>query len=457
MIRLENTLTGKKEEFKPMKGNTARFYTCGPTVYNFVHIGNLRTYIFEDILRRTLKYNGYKVLQVMNITDIDDKIIKRANAENKDPKEITVPYTEAFISDIKKLNIEKPEKMPKATGHIREMIVLIGKLLKKGYAYKGADGSIYFDITKFDEYGQLGKIDKDNLRSGARIEADEYNKDEVQDFVLWKARKPGEPFWKSPYGEGRPGWHIECSAMSMKYLGESFDIHTGAVDNIFPHHDNEIAQSEAATGKMFAKYWIHGEHLLVGGEKMAKSAGNFYTLRDIEDKGYDPLDFRYLVLNTHYRSKLNFTWESLTAAKSGLTNLIRIYSSIKKDIKKGVKGKISKTAVLKLKDFTEAVSDDLNTSKGLAILWEVLRDESLSSFEKESLADSFDKVLGLGLSKKPSSKAAEIPENVLKLAEEREKARQNKQFGKADEIRGKIELIGYEVKDTPEGPIILKK
>lgn len=457
MIRLENTLTGKKEEFKPIKGNTARFYTCGPTVYNFVHIGNLRTYIFEDILRRTLKYNGYKVLQVMNITDIDDKIIKRANAEHKDPKEITIPYTEAFISDIGKLNIEKPEKMPKATDHIKEMIALIGKLLKKGYAYKGNDGSIYFDITKFDEYGKLGKIDKENLKSGARIEADEYNKDEVQDFVLWKARKQGEPFWKSPYGEGRPGWHIECSAMSMKYLGESFDIHTGAVDNIFPHHDNEIAQSEAATGKPLAKYWVHGEHLLVGGEKMAKSAGNFYTLRDIEEKGYEPLDFRYLTLNTHYRSKLNFTWESLTAAKNGLNNLIRIYFSVKQEAAKGVERKITEIAVSKLKDFTEAVSDDLNTSKGLAILWETLRDETLSPFEKISLADSFDKVLGLDLKEKSVSKTVEIPQDVLILAEEREKARQNKQFGKADEIRGKIESIGYEVKDTPEGPVVLKK
>jgi cysteinyl-tRNA synthetase len=448
MLRLENTLTGKKEEFSPSRGNTVRFYTCGPTVYNFAHIGNLRTYIFEDVLRRTFKYEGFGVRQVMNITDIDDKIIKRMIAEKKSIKEITIPYIKAFLSDIKKLNIERPEVLPKATAHIKEMISLTEKLLKKGYAYKGQDGSIYFDITKFADYGKLAKIDKDNLLRGVRVEADEYNKDEARDFVLWKAKKEGEPSWKSPFGEGRPGWHIECSAMSMRYLGESFDVHTGAVDNIFPHHENEIAQSEAATGKPFARIWMHAEHLLVN--------GNFYTLRDIEEKGYSPLAFRYLVLGTHYRSKLNFSWESLEAAKNGLNNLIKEtkrllalqkINNTPNEIDES-QGKIREDI------FKEALENDLNTSLALAGgIWFLFGPNSLSPSKKLELLNRMDSVLGLGLSK---IKIRPIPAKVRNLMSKREKERSSKNFDMADSLRKEVEVLGYEIEDTPGGPVAIE-
>ncbi|MEK7481885.1 MAG: cysteine--tRNA ligase, partial [Patescibacteria group bacterium] len=317
MIKFFNTLTRKKQIFKPLYDKRVGLYTCGPTVYDYAHLGNLRTYIFEDILRRTLKYNGYKIKQVMNITDVEDKIIGKMRQENKKLPEITEPYTKIFFGDLKKLNIEKAEVYPKATGHIKEMIVLIKKLMAKKIAYQGEDGSIYFNIAKFKNYGRLSQLKKRELKTGVRIFADEYNKEQAQDFVLWKAKKIGELFWPSPFGEGRPGWHIECSAMSVKYLGKTLDIHAGAVDLIFPHHENEIAQSEAAFGKKFANFWLHAEHLLVNGQKMAKSLNNFYTLRDLENKNlprsdakhllrrFNPLAFRYLALTSHYRSKLN--------------------------------------------------------------------------------------------------------------------------------------------------------
>jgi cysteinyl-tRNA synthetase len=452
MLRLENTLTGKKEEFSPSRGNTVRFYTCGPTVYNFAHIGNLRTYIFEDVLRRTFKYEGFGVRQVMNITDIDDKIIKRMIAEKKSIKEITIPYIKAFLSDIKKLNIERPEVLPKATAHIKEMISLTEKLLKKGYAYKGQDGSIYFDITKFADYGKLAKIDKDNLLRGVRVEADEYNKDEARDFVLWKAKKEGESSWKSPFGEGRPGWHIECSAMSMRYLGESFDVHTGAVDNIFPHHENEIAQSEAATGKPFARIWMHAEHLLVNGEKMAKSAGNFYTLRDIEEKGYSPLAFRYLVLGTHYRSKLNFSWDSLEAAQNGLKNLIQEIRRISA-LAINRYPTDGESAERYRQEFGSAIKNDLGSPDALAALWGTIRDKKLSPVEKLALIKEFDRVLGLGIS---DIKTRPAPKKVKNLISDREEARKMKNFDMADSLRKEVEVLGYEIEDTPGGPVAIE-
>ncbi len=425
-------------------------YTCGPTVYDFAHLGNLKTYVFEDILRRALKYNGYQVKQIMNITDIDDKIIKRAQEEKKNIFKITRPLAKIFFEDIKKLNVEKAEVYPLATAHIKEIIALVGKLLKKRFAYQGKDGSVYFDISKFKNYGKLSRLKKREIKIGARIEADEYNKSEAQDFVLWKqAKKPNEPFWKSPFGDGRPGWHIECSAMSMKHLGETLDIHAGGVDLIFPHHENEIAQSEAATGKKFVRHWVHGEHLLVNNQKMSKSLGNFYTLRDLEKRNFNPLAFRYLVLTSHYRSKLNFTWQSLKAAQNALDNLYDQYREIQNNnTAKGEKNtKIRKYE----KEFLAAINDDLNTPKAMAIVWQTIGDGRLSAIAKKQPLLKFDKILGLGLAK---LKPLKIPQKIRDLAEKREKLRINKQFIQSDILRKKIESLGYKIEDTAYGPKI---
>ncbi len=449
---LWNALTHKKEKFKPIKPGYVRFYTCGPTVYAPLQIGNLRTFIFEDILRRSLKFSGFKITQVMNITDIEDKIIKKAKSEKKNFKEITKTYTKIFFEDIKKVNIEKAEVYPKATSNIREMINLISKLLKKGIAYTGKDNSIYFDISKFKKYGALSGLAKRELKTGARIAADEYNKNEAQDFVLWKSKKEGEPFWRSPFGEGRPGWHIECSAMSMKYLGNHFDIHTGGVDNIFPHHENEIAQSEAATGKKFVNYWLEAEHLLVNGTKMAKSLGNYYTLRDIGKKGFGPLDFRYLILTAHYRSRLNFTWRALEASKKALNNLYKEIAEISNGNEKIADSKLYKDFENK---FISAIDDDLNTPKALGVLWEVLKAKNLSRQSKRKLSKTLDKVLGLKIFE--FKKESAIPSNILKLAKERERLRLNKQFIQGDLLRKEIEALGYIVEDTANGPVVHKK
>src|SRR5215813_4241578 len=320
MLRLTNTLTGKQEDFTPQDNETVRMYTCGPTVYDFVHIGNLRTYVFEDILRRHLS-SKWKVKHVMNITDIDDKIIKRSVESGRDLKSCTAPYTAAFFEDCQKLRIEKPDVITTATEYIPEMIDLVNRLLETGYAYKEG-ASIYYRISQFPNYGRLSRLDRRELKIGARVDADEYEKEEPRDFVLWKAPKdPSEPRWPAPFGDGRPGWHIECSAMAMKYLGDTLDIHCGGVDNIFPHHENEIAQSESVTGQPFVRFWVHGEHLLVDGEKMAKSKGNFYTLGDLLDKGHDPLTVRYLLVSVRYRKQLNFTFDGLKEAKAALDRI----------------------------------------------------------------------------------------------------------------------------------------
>ncbi|MEK9154733.1 MAG: cysteine--tRNA ligase [Patescibacteria group bacterium] len=448
MIKLFNTITAKKEIFKSLKRNRVSIYTCGPTVYWYAHLGNFKTYIFEDILRRTLKYNRYKIKQVMNITDVEDKIIKKSQSERKSISRITEPYTKIFFHDLKKINIEKAEFFPKATDHIKEMINIIKTLLKKGVAYKGLDGSIYFNVSKFKNYGKLSKLNKREIILGARVSSDEYKKEEAQDFVLWKSKKPNEPYWPSPFGEGRPGWHIECSAMAIKYLGASFDIHAGAVDLIFPHHENEIAQSEAATGKKFANYWIHGEHILVDGQKMSKSLGNFYTLRDIENKKINPLAFRYFVLNSHYRSKLNFTWPALESAQSALDNLYEIISQLKNT------GKNNKKMVNFFKEnFLKSINDDLNTPKALSVLWQIIKEPRFSDKDKKQLITEFDKVLSLGLS---SIKPFKIPLKIKELAGQREILRNNKQFIPADTLRKKIERLGYIVEDTEKGPKVRK-
>lgn len=470
-IKLYNTLTRKKEIFKPLYLDRVRppesasrrrrwvgLYTCGPTVYNYMHIGNLRTYVFEDILRRMLEYGGYKVRQVMNITDVDDKIIRDAQAANKSIFDFVKPYEKAFLEDLQKLGIEPAWKYTKATEHIQEMIRLIQKLLKRKMAYISTDGSIYFDISSFKPYGRLSRLKSDQIKSGTRAlnHQDEYTKDNVQDFSLWKAKKEGEPSWNTPFGEGRPGWHIECSAMSMKYLGEAFDIHGGAVDLIFPHHENEIAQSEGATGKQFARFFIEGEHLLINGEKMSKSLGNFFTLRDIEAKRVHPLAFRYLTLTAHYRAKLNFTWESLAAAEQSLDRLQDFVRNIPGGRRTSQKRYASLTP--NRTNFEKAMYNDLDMPKAIAEIWKLIRavnknPDRYNPNELRKLFADFDRVLGLGLS---GVKKEKIPARLLQLARERETYRKQKAWAEADMLRKEIESLGYIIKDTPEGPHVKK-
>ena len=317
VFRIQNTLTRQLEEFRPLEAGHARMYTCGPTVYNFAHVGNFRAYVFEDLLRRWLKFKGFRVTQVMNLTDVDDKTIRDSQAAGKPLAEFTEIYKKAFFEDIRTLNVEPAEHYPAATDHVPEMIAIIRKLFDKGYAYQSEDGSVYFSIAKWPAYGKLAHLDRAGMRAGVRVASDEYDKENVADFALWKAwdEKDGAVAWDSPWGRGRPGWHIECSAMSQKYLGASFDLHTGGVDNIFPHHEDEIAQSEAANGQPFATYWMHCAHLMVDGQKMSKSRGNFHTLRDVLARGYTGREVRYELLATHYRAPLNFTFASLDAAR----------------------------------------------------------------------------------------------------------------------------------------------
>ena len=460
-IQLYNTLSRKKEAFKPIEKGRVSLYTCGPTVYWYAHIGNLRTYIFEDILRRTLEYNNYKVKQVMNITDIghltsdadegEDKIIKAALHEQKTPKEIAEFYTKTFQADLKKLNILEPNIWCKVTEHIKEQIELIQKLEKNGYTYQ-AGGNIYFNTVKFKNYDKLARL---NLKATgkARIEKDP-NKKNPHDFVLWFTKskfQEQEMKWPSPWGEGYPGWHIECSAMSMKYLGENFDIHCGGIDHIPVHHTNELAQSEAATGKKFVNYWLHGDFLLLDQGKMAKSEGKIITLNNLIEKSFNPLAFRYLCLTAHYRSKLNFNWQSLEAAQNALNKLYEIFDSYE----------TTKISCLEYeKQFLQAINDDLNTPQALAVTWQMVKDKKLPiSCKKQSLI-KFDKILGLNLRKteKAMEKAQkiELPADIKKLGQLREQARQNKDWQKADEIRKQIQEKGYEVEDTAEGLKIKK-
>lgn len=449
-LKLYNFLSRKIEIFKPLKDRRVGFYTCGPTVYNYAHIGNLRTYIFEDILQRVLEWNGYKVKRVMNITDVEDKIIRDSKKAGKNIFEFVKPYEKAFYEDIRKLNIKPANIYPKATQHIKEMVALINKLLKKRLAYK-ANGSIYFDVSKFKDYGRLSRLKPGKLKIGARVDSDEYAKENAEDFVLWKSAKPGEPFWQTSLGKGRPGWHIECSAMSMKYLGATFDIHGGGVDLIFPHHENEIAQSQGATGKKFAKFFVEGEHLLVNSQKMSKSLGNTYTLRDIEARNINPLALRYLVLTAHYRQKLNFTWESLVAAENGLKNLYNRCEEIRKSSSKNKPRQ--KEINIWLKKFTAAVNNDLNTPLALALMAKMLRSKNLNSKEKNILISHFDKILGLDISKF-AAKTVKIPSKVINLLGQREEFRRNKQFIQADHLRQTIESLGYSIYDTPAGPVL---
>ncbi len=447
MLKLYNTLSRQIEEFKPMSPPGVGLYTCGPTVYNYPHIGNYRSYLFADTLKRYLKYAGYEVKHVMNLTDVDDKTIRDSQKAGKSLEDFTQFYSKEFFRDLEDLNIEPADIYPKATEHIPEMVNIINTLVDKHCAYKSTDGSIYFDIEKFNNYGQLAHLKKDELKEGGseRIKTDDYTKDNVQDFALWKAwdKNDGDVFWENELGKGRPGWHIECSAMSMKYLGPSFDIHTGGIDLIFPHHENEIAQSECATGKPFVKYWMHNGWLMVDGKKMSKSLNNFYTLRDIEKKGFSPLVYRYLVLQNHYRTPLNFTWDSLGAAQNGLEHLQSKYLELGE--KTGLIDQEYKNK------FRQAMDNDLETPQALAFVWDLLKNQAVSNADKKATILDFNKVLGLGLSK---LKEIEISAEIQKLIDEREIARQNKDFQKSDELRQQINNLGFEIKDTSVGPKI---
>ncbi len=456
-MRVYNTLSGKIEDFSPLKEGEVRMYTCGPTVYDYAHIGNFRSYVFEDFVRRTFKYLGYKVIQVMNITDVDDKTIKRSREEGVSLQEYTQKYTEEFFKDIDTLNIERAEYYPKATEHIEDMVKIIKGLLEKGIAYKTEDG-IYYDISKFPEYGKLSKIDKSSLRKGVRINVDEYDKENVHDFALWKFRREGEPFWKTEIGEGRPGWHIECSAMSMKYLGETFDIHMGGVDNIFPHHENEIAQSEAYTGKKFVNYWIHVHHLIVNGEKMSKSKGNFYTLRDLLKMGYNPLHIRYLLLSTHYRRTLNFTFESLEKAKKEWMRIYNFMVELETTRFKKKEGENIENLIEKYRgEFKSAISDDFNVSRMFSVIFEFIKEGNklvnsgkVGEDEAKKLIKAirdFDRVLGV----LPDAIVKPLPQELKQLVEQREKLRKEKNYKEADKIREILKERGVILEDTPWG------
>jgi len=459
MLKLTNTLTGNLEPFSPDNGNTVRMYTCGPTVYDFAHIGNLRTFVFEDILRRHLRGKGWTLKHVMNITDIDDKIINKAIETGQDIKTYTAPYTEAFFKDCETLRIERPDIVTPATDYIPEMIDLVGRLIQSGYAYPEGE-SIYYRISRFPSYGRLSRLDKRELKLGARIDVDEYEKEEPRDFVLWKAPKhEKEPRWEAPFGTGRPGWHIECSAMAMKQLGETLDIHCGGVDNIFPHHENEIAQSEAVTGKPFARFWIHGEHLLVEGEKMAKSKGNFYTLRDLIDRGYDPLAIRYLLVSVPYRKQLNFTFEGLDAARSSLDRIKEFLFRLKSSkFKPGRNPAILAVLTTARKQLDAALDDDLNTAQALAAVFGLIKegnialtDDALEEENRSEILQWFE-VVEQRLGIVPTVEAlVQVDEKVDSLIAQRNEARRNRDFAKADRIRQQLLDLDVIIEDTREG------
>lgn len=437
-MKLYNTLSHTVEQFEPMNGNEVTMYTCGPTVYNFMHIGNLRTFVFSDILQRTLKFNNYKVKSAQNITDIDDKIINKAAEKNKTIEAIGSEYTKYFLEDVKKLNIEEPTFRPKATEYIQKMVDFIKVLLEKEIAYKEDDGSVYFDISKFEDYGKLSGLDKRELKTGTRVLSDEYTKDNVQDFALWKAESENSlGAYETEIGWGRPGWHIECSVMSQSLLGNKIDIHAGGIDLVFPHHENEIAQSEAKTGeKPFVAYWVHGAHMFVNGQKMSKSLNNFYTLSDLEKRGIDPLALRYLYLQTHYRQEMNFTWEALSAAQNALGKIRNFIVDWE-----GAGNIIQKYH----DDFIDAVNDDLNMPKAIAVVWEVLKSSELDMNKAKTIAE-FDKVLGLNLLDF-KKETVRYPEEVQKLLKERDDLRRQKKYHLADQLRSKILKMGYKVED----------
>ncbi len=469
ILRIYNTETRAKEG---IIGPTVKMYTCGPTVYNFAHIGNFRTYVFEDLLRRTLEFFGLKVIQAMNITDVEDKIIKAVLQTGQTLDEFTHPYIEAFFEDIDTLKIQRAEFYPRATDYIPEMIRIIQKLLDSKVAYRGADGSIYYGISHFPGYGRLSHLHPDSLKAGAseRVSSDEYEKEHVADFVLWKnydAKRDGQVFWETSIGKGRPGWHIECSAMAMKVLGETIDIHAGGVDNIFPHHENEIAQSEACSGRQFVRYWVHCEHLLVDHKKMSKSLGNFYTLRDLLQKGYSGTEVRYMLMHTHYRTQLNFTFEGMDGIVHTLERLSDFVHRLKQIAEKPSAAQESLVQPLldsTLREFTNALADDLNISVALASLFEMVRQiNALCDQNKVSQKDAqetlnllqrFNQVLDIIPLEKEEE---EIPGEVEALLVQREEARKAKNWKQSDKCRDEILARGFLIDDTPSGARLKKK
>lgn len=475
-IQLHNTLSGKVEPFVPLKPGRVGMYTCGPTVYDYAHIGNYRTFVFQDILRRFLKWRGFQLNHVMNLTDVDDRIIANASAAGVGIREYTEKFVQAFFEDCKTLSIESPEHWIRATEHIADMVALIQKLQENTYTYPG-EGSIYYRITKFKDYGKLSKVDLSGIQAGARVDNDRYEKESARDFALWKAPKPGEHFWETPIGAGRPGWHIECSAMAMKYLGETLDIHTGGIDLAFPHHENEIAQSEAATGKQFVRYWLHAEHLLVEGEKMSKSLGNFFTLRDLFAKGYKPSALRFALASVPYRRQLNFTFDGLQQATSSVERLRNFAARLKAEKfpagnQPGMAERIAKAAA----DLDGGLSDDLNTAQALAAVFDFVREANIAmdkgEFRQgevataESFLAGFDKVFGvledndaeklkaLGFG---SDDAGLSDAEVEKLVQERQAARARRDFAASDRIRKELSDRGIILEDTKDGKVRWKR
>lgn len=466
MLKIFDTKSREIVELTPADGKTIKMYTCGPTIYNYPHIGNLRTYVFEDLLRRTIKFFGMGVKQVMNLTDIDDKTIRGAIAKKIPLTQFTDVYKHAFFQDLETLQIEKAEVYPAATDHIKEMIAMIETLIAKGTAYKTEDGNVFFRIAKFPAYGALSHLNLKDLKEGAskRVSNDEYEKESVSDFALWKAyekEKDGDIFWESPFGKGRPGWHIECSAMAIAYLGETLDLHMGGVDNMFPHHENEIAQSEGCTGKTFSRFWMHAEHLLVDGKKMSKSLGNFYTLRDLLEKGYKGREVRYLLLSTHYRTQLNFTFEGLDAARQSLKRIddfVLRLKHIATESDNSITGFIEDFKKL----FKDNLGEDVNISAALAALFDFIRKMNAyidgGSLGKTGAAEiltlfvNLDTVLSILLQDEES-----VPLEIEEKAKLRLKARHDKDFKLADTYRKEIDASGYIVEDSPAGYLLKRK
>lgn len=477
-MKFYNTLTKKKEEFIPIKKGFIGMYTCGPTVYDFAHIGNFRTYVFQDIMRRYFEYKGYEVKHVMNLTDVDDKTIVGARREKIPLRQYTDRYSKAFFEDIDTLNLERAHVYPRATEYINEMVEMIQKLMKNGYAYRGDDNSIYYDISKFKNYGKLAGLKVAELKEGARVKSDSYDKVDAKDFALWKAwdEVDGDVFWETEIGKGRPGWHIECSAMSAKNLGETFDLHSGGVDLIFPHHENEIAQSEGATGKKFVNFWVHSEHLLVEGKKMSKSLGNFYTLRDLLSKGYEPKAIRYLLLSTHYKQKLNFTFKALDSAKNIVEKLMNFMERLDATYEKEDKT-FEKTLKKTRENFEKAMDNDFDINKALVVVFELVKKVNKmieagkfgqkNAEETKELMLKFDKVLGI-LGKKKIELSMEKMEKLVELARGlrlevrgtdfetimkelvklRNEARAKKDYKTSDKIRSELYVLGIVLEDT---------
>jgi cysteinyl-tRNA synthetase len=458
-LRFYNTLTQQVEEFSPARDNTVRMYTCGPTVYSFAHIGNFRTFTFVDILRKALRANGFKLDHVMNITDVDDKIIRNAAAEHKDLKEYTAVYTTAFLEDCAALRLERPEHLVPATDHIDDMADAIARLAASSHTYE-SDGSVYFRIATFPGYGKLSHNDFSGNMAGARVDVDEYEKSDARDFALWKAPKEGEKFWDTQIGPGRPGWHIECSVMAIKYLGETLDIHAGGVDLIFPHHENEIAQSESLTGKLFSRFWMHAEFLMVEGQKMSKSLGNYFTLRDILEKGYQPEAIRYLLASVPYRKSLNFTFDGLKSAATAIDRLRNFKLRLETDkFPEGSNDQLLARTTAADNAFADSLNDDLNTAEALAAVFEYVRDANSAMDSGEFRAANvpsalafltrFDSIFAI---LKPTAQDGQLSDAAVEaLIQERDAAKKAKNFARADQIRQELLGQGIILEDTKSG------